>query len=164
VSDVDQVRVQLQEPYAGMLRSIGITDPDPDDELHQDLIDAIRDTWGQPTGRAFVAMRFRTVNHLRKAGQQYGVYRAAYDHLIDDGTVTLMDGPPPMSKTEAALRTRASDRAHELHEQYLVTEKREQYLRKLLDAFDMAMDNYQTDAANARRVDTFHAAGHDGAS
>jgi hypothetical protein len=154
----------LQEPYAGMLRSIGILQPDPEDELHLDLIEAIQDTFNQPIGRMFVAMRFRVVHHLRRAGQEYGVLKAAHQFAMDDGTVQLMDGDPPMRASEAALRTRATEKVRDLHEQYLIAEKREQWLRKLLDAFDMAMDNYQTDAANARRVDGFHAAGHDGAS
>lgn len=152
----------LQEPYAGFLRMIGITEPSAEDQLHLDLIDAVRDTWGQSTGAVLIAMRFRVVQHLRAAGTEYGEKRAGYQRLLDVETIRLMEGTPPVSKTEALLRVRASDEAYQLHLDYLVAEKREQWLRKLLDAFDSAMDLHRTDRADDRQVNRFGAAGHDG--
>lgn len=155
---------QLDPRVAAVLASVGIHQPSKDDPLHVALVNAVWRTLGGSYGAQLIAMRFEVNQMLRDAGADYADARTAFEHFVDRETVRLAMGDEKVSRALAEQVARASDKGLELKLGFLLAEKREQFLRKLLDTFAAASDNHRTDRADQRAADSFHAHGHDGAS
>lgn len=152
-------RPVLDPQIAYVLATVGIHRPDHMDPLHRALADAVARTKSGSYGAQLIAMRFEVAQLLREAGEGYAKAKAKYEHHIASTTVREVAA----NKTSRALAQQmaeASDDGHRLLLELLVAEKREQWLRKLLDTFAAAGDNHRTDRADMRAADQFQAAGH----
>ena len=154
----------LDPRVADVLRSVGIHHPSKDDALHVALVDAVWRTLGGSYGAQLVAMRFEVAQALRQAGEDYAKAKHQTERILARETVRLVAGPEKTSRALAQQMAEAGDEYDGARLNELVQEKREQWLRKLLDTFAAALENHRTDRADARRVDAFHAGGYDGAS
>lgn len=142
-----------------VLASVGIHRPDRTDPLHVALVNAVGRTLGGSYGAQLIAMRFEVAQFLREAGERYATSKAKYEHHIARVTVEEV-AAHKTSRALAQQMAEASDDGHRLLLELLVAEKREQWLRKLLDTFAAAGDNHRTDRADQRAADQFQAHGH----
>lgn len=157
-------RPPLDPRIANVLASVGIHRPDPDDRLHVALVNAVGRTLLGAYGDQLAAMRFEVVAALQAAGEAYATARTDYEAYIDRETVRLVMGADKVARTLAEQMARASDKGYELKLSFLLAEKRDQFLRKLLDAFAAAGENHRTSRADQRAADRMHAQGYTGAS
>lgn len=153
-------RPTLDPRVAGVLATVGIHRPDYHDPLHRALADAVARTLGGSYGAQLVSMRFEVAQFLREAGEQYALARNTCERILARETVRLVGGPDKVSRALAQQMAEASDEFDAARLQELVAEKREQWLRKLLDTFAAAMDNHRTDRADDRAASRFGASGH----
>lgn len=157
-------RPTLDPRVAGVLATVGIHRPDYHDPLHRALADAVARTLGGQYGDQLAAMRFEVVAALQAAGEAYATSRNEYEAYVDRETVRQVMGAEKVARTLAEQIARASDKGYELKLAYLLAEKRDQFLRKLLDAFAAAGENHRTSRADQRAADRMHAQGYTGAS
>ena len=157
-------RPTLDPRVASVLATVGIHRPSYDDPLHRALADAVARTLGGQYGDQLAAMRFEVVAALQTAGEDYATARNEYEAYIDRETVRQVMGSEKVARTLAEQVARASDKGYELKLAYLLAEKRDQFLRKLLDAFAAAGENHRTSRADQRAADRLHAQGYTGAS
>ena len=157
-------RPVLNPQIAYVLGTVGIHRPDPDDVLHRALAEAVGRTLGHQYGDQLAAMRFEVVAALQTAGEAYAKTRTDYEAFVDRETVRLAMGPEKVSRALAEQVARASDKGFELKLAFLLAEKRDQFLRKLLDAFAAAGENHRTSRADQRAADRMHAQGYTGSS
>ncbi|ROS62175.1 hypothetical protein EDF38_1278 [Frigoribacterium sp. PhB160] len=150
----------LDPRVADVLRSVGIHHPSKDDVLHVALVDAVWRTLGSSYGAQLVAMRFEVAQALRLAGEDYARAKHQTERILARETVRLVGGDAKVSRALAQQMAEASDEYDTARLNELVQEKREQWLRKLLDTFAAAMDNHRTDRADDRAASRFGASGH----
>ncbi|QJU54374.1 hypothetical protein SCB71_14610 [Herbiconiux sp. KACC 21604] len=147
----------------GVLRTIGLLNPDLTDPLHAGLVQALHDLGPYATpGKRLTAMRWVFAWELRAAGEQFAKAKTAYEHNVDRRTVQLRGGEEKMSRAEAEQLARAEDEANELHLVYLLAEQRERAMRNFLSTIQSAQDDARTDRADARAASGAHAQGMDG--
>lgn len=150
---------------AWVLSRVGINEPDPSEPLHVRLLDAIRRCGPGATAGAYLsACRFAVVQEHLMAGAVYAEERAAYEKAKGRFVVKAMNEPrveggPRMSMGLAEAMAEGDDDLYGRKLRFLVAEKREQTMRKFLDAIEGALDNHRTDRADARRADTASAQG-----
>ncbi|PZE23886.1 hypothetical protein [Curtobacterium sp. MCBD17_028] len=152
-------RPVLNPRIAAVLETVGIHRPDPTDALHRALAEAVGRTLTGSYGAQLIAMRFEVAQFLREAGEGYATAKAKYEHHVASTTVREV-AANKTSRTLAQQMAEGSDEGHRLLLELLVAEKREQWLRKLLDTFAAAGDNHRTDRADQRAADQFQAHGH----
>jgi hypothetical protein len=150
----------LDPRVSHVLRTVGIHHPSKDDALHVALVDAIWRTLGGSYGAQLVAMRFEVAQALRQAGEDYAKAKHQTERILARETVRLVAGPDKVTRALAQQMAEASDAYDSARLNELVQEKREQWLRKLLDTFAAAMDNHRTDRADDRAASRFGASGH----
>ncbi len=141
------------------LRSIGLHQPDPGEQLHRRLVDALYRTRGASLGNQLVALKFEFNWALNEAGPAYAKAKADYEHFVDAETVRLRatwEGPKALSRLEAEQMARASSQGYQLQLAYLLAEQRERSMRKFLDTLSSALDNHRTDRADQRAADIEH--------
>jgi hypothetical protein len=151
---------ELDPRILSVLKSVGIHRPDRNDPLHVALVNAVGRTLGGSYGAQLVAMRFEVAQMLRDAGEDYATAKNRCERLLARETVRLVGGPDKVSRALAQQMAEAQDEYDAARLQELVAEKREQWLRKLLDTFAAAMDNHRTDRADDRAASRFGASGH----
>jgi hypothetical protein len=147
------------------LRSIIGLEADPADELHQKLAATIKDLGpGATYGQRIVALRFDFVWELREAGKVFATSKADYENAIATKVPEIVERAALEGKKVALglAQAMAERDAYELKLTYLVAEKREQAMRKFLDALDAALENHRTDRADARAGDRAHSQGFGG--
>jgi hypothetical protein len=159
-ADTGEVTEGLDPRVADVLHSVGIHQPSKDDPLHVALVSAIWRTLGGSYGAQLIAMRFEVAQMLRDAGTDFARAKTDYEHFVDKETVRLVSGPEKVTRALAEQMARASDQGYTRQLAALVAEKREQWLRKLLDTFAAAADNHRTDRADERAASSFQAHGH----
>lgn len=147
------------------LRSIGLTDPDPDDALHVRLVNAVlRLGPGAARGVQLSAMRFEFAWALKEAGQEFAEAKANYEHafaraIVRERAEAAANGEKmPVSHAERLAEVEAY--VHKLT--YLLAEQRERAMRKFLDAIEAAVDTWRTLRADERAADRAHAGGYSG--
>ncbi|WP_291053659.1 hypothetical protein [Herbiconiux sp.] len=147
----------------GVLRSIGMLNPDLSDPLHAGLVQALTDAgmYASP-GKRLTAMRWVFAWELRAAGETFAKAKTAYEHHVDRRTVQLRAEGEKVTRAEAEQLARAEDRANELHLVYLLAEQRERAMRNFLSTIQSAQDDARTDRADARAASGAHAHGYDG--
>jgi hypothetical protein len=150
----------LDPRIAHVLRTVGIHHPSREDALHVALVDAVFRTLGKSYGAQLVAMRFEVAQALRQAGEDYAKAKHQTERILARETVRLVAGPDKVTRALAQQMAEASDEYDTARLNELVQEKREQWLRKLLDTFAAAMDNHRTDRADDRAASRFGASGH----
>jgi len=150
----------LDPRIAEVLRTVGIHHPSRDDVLHVALVDAVWRTLGSSYGAQLVAMRFEVAQALRQAGEDYAKAKHQTERILARETVRLVGGADKVPRVLAQQMAEASDEYDAARLNELVQEKREQWLRKLLDTFAAAMDNHRTDRADDRAASRFGASGH----
>jgi hypothetical protein len=150
----------LDPKVAEILRTVGIHHPSKDDALHVALVDAIWRTLGGSYGAQLVAMRFEVAQALRQAGEDYAKAKHQTERILARETVRLVAGPEKVTRALAQQMAEASDEYDAARLAELVQEKREQWLRKLLDTFAAAMDNHRTDRADDRAASRYGASGY----
>lgn len=150
----------LDADIAARLAEIGLHQPDPENPLHRRLVAALTRTRGATWGNQLVALKFEFNWEQLEAGRVFARSKVDYEHFIDKETVRLRATPDERGKVptraEAEQIARASDRAYELQLQFLLAEKREQGMRKMLDTLSSALENHRTDRADQRAADVEH--------
>lgn len=145
---------------------VGLENPDPADPLHVRLVNTVLRTRFMSRGAQITAVRFDFNWSQRAAGARKAASRAAYDDLVDKGTVRLLmtaeaEGKK-LSRAEAEQRVRASDEAFQAKLAWLAAEHEEQSLRKFLDTLDGAIETWRTERADERATDDLIARGQGG--
>lgn len=150
---------------AFVLGRIGIVDPDLGDPFHAGLLAAVRRVGpGQSQGSYLSALRFQIVQEHLLAGRVYAEERAQYEraksrHIVKAMNEPRSEGSPRMSLGLAEHMAETDDGLYERKLRFLVAEKREQTMRKFLDAIEGALDNHRTDRADQRAADRASAQG-----
>ena len=150
---------------AFVLARIGIVDAEPVDPFHARLIDAVmRVGPGGSLGAYLSALRFAIVQEHLEAGARYAEQRALYERAVAQHVVRAMntkreEGMPRMSLGLAEQMAETDDGIYERKLTFLIAEKREQTMRKFLDAIEGALDNHRTDRADQRAADRASAQG-----
>jgi hypothetical protein len=156
----DDVREEggLDPRVSHVLRTVGIHYPSKDDTPHVALV-AIWRALGGPYGAQLVAMRFEVAQALRQAGEDYAKAKHQTERILARETVRLVAGPDKVTRALAQQLAEASDAYHSAPLNELVQEKREQWLRKLLDTFAAAMDNHRANHVDDRAASRLGAPG-----
>lgn len=152
----------LPEWALEVLRSIGLTEPDPDVELHVRLVNAVlRLGAGAAYGRQLTAMRFEFAWALESAGREFAQAKTDYEHKLAVAKAALMlkDG---FSGVKAQAIAEADPGLYELLLTYRLAELRERAMRKFLDAIENAVEVWRTGRADERAADRAHAQGFSG--
>lgn len=149
-----------------VLATLGIVDPDlTPGGLHARLLAAVRRVGpGGSLGSYLSAVRFTIVQEHLGAGEEFARSKALYEKAVARRVVEEMhrerkDGAPRMSVSLATSIAEADDNLFEMKLRYVVAEKREQTMRKWLDAIEGALDNHRTDRADLRAADRAAAQG-----
>lgn len=152
----------LPEWALEVLRSIGLTQPDPADALHVQLVNAVlRLGPGAAYGRQLTAMRFEFAWALSEAGAEFAKAKTDYEHKLAVAKAALMlkDG---FSGVKAQAIAEADPELYELQLRYRLAELRERAMRKFLDAIENAVEVWRTGRADERAADRAHAQGFGG--
>ena len=156
---------QLPEWAQESLRLIGLNAPDPDDALHVSLVNAVlRLGPAAAQGIVLTAMRWE-INWAQKvAGEVFAKAKVDYEHAIAKVTVkTIAEGSAKGERVSVAFAGKLAEvEAYELKLVYLLAEKREQSLRKMLDTIETQVDVWRTGRADERAADRAHAQGYSG--
>ncbi|ERG63504.1 hypothetical protein L332_03415 [Agrococcus pavilionensis RW1] len=146
-----------------MLATIGIVEPDLEGEpLHRELVAAIRRVGpGASQGTYLSAVRFAIVSEHLAAGRAFAEAKARYERSVSRRVVEEMAKPREDGRRMSLgwAERIADEAAYEHKLAYLVAEKREQTLRKWLEAIQGALDNFRTARADERAADAAHAQG-----
>lgn len=148
-----------------MLReTVGLRDPDVDDPLHAQLIDAL--IWvgpGATFGARIVSLRYVFNWELRQAGVEFATAKTEYERKLTREKARWL-AEPKMAIGKAEILAENDDQVFNLKLKYLLAEQRERALRKFLDTMDAALDNHRTDRADQRAVDRATASGYTGSA
>lgn len=156
---------QIDAAVRQTLRDVIGLDPDPADPLHVKLMETVRALGSGATyGQRIVALRFDFAWELREAGKVFAEAKTAYEHqvavkVVEEQARAAKDGRRQSLGLAEAI---AEVAAYEAKLRYLLAEKREQSMRKFLDALDAALENHRTDRADARKVDQATSQGYAG--
>lgn len=148
-----------------VLATLGIVDPDlSPGSLHSRLLAAVRRVGpGASLGSYLSAVRFTIVQEHLSAGRSFAESKALYEKAVARRIVEEMhrerEGGPKMSLGLATAIAEGDDALFEKKLTYVVAEKREQTMRKWLDAIEGALDNHRTDRADLRAADRASAQG-----
>lgn len=147
------------------LRSIGLMNPDPDDELHVELVNAVIDLGpAAAQGNVLTAMRWRINWAQKDAGMVFAKAKVDYEHQIASVTTkAIAEGAAKGERVSVAFAGKLAEvEAYEAKLRYLIAEKREQSLRKMLDTIETQVDVWRTGRADERAADRGHAQGYSG--
>jgi len=147
------------------LRAIGLMSPDPDDELHVALVNTVlRLGAGAAQGVVLTAMRW-DINWAQKdAGVAFAKAKVDYEHLVASvSTRAIAEGSARGERVSVAFAEKLAEvEAYEHKLRYLLAEKREQSLRKMLDTIETQVEVWRTGRADERAADQAHARGFSG--
>lgn len=146
----------LEPDVEAALAEVGIYSPDPTDELHRRLVDALRRTRGLPAGVRFTAMRWVYTWALEHAGDEFAEAKADYESKVARAVIRFRDGGE-RSGEMCTKRAEATDEVREAHLRYRIAEQRERLARKRLDTMADQIKVWQSVNADRRAADEFHA-------
>lgn len=153
---------ELPEWTLAPLREIGLVNPDPDNELHRELVEAVwRLGAGALHGRYITAMRAVFAWQLRDAGEGYAAAKARYEHLFARRKSELMVAEG-FSGVKAEAVAEADDEVYQARLELLVAESKVSSMRKFLDLCESVTDVWRTSRADERAADSAHAQGFSG--
>lgn len=156
---------ELPDWAVQVLQSIGLSHPDPDDRFHVRLVNAVlRLGAGAARGNQLTAMRWEINWEQQEAGTVYAKAKVEYEHLVAKVTTkAIAEGAAKREKVSVAFAEKLAEvEAYELKLRYLLAEKREQSLRKMLDTIETQVDVWRTGRADERAADRAHASGYSG--
>lgn len=140
-----------------ILRRVGVPEPDPENPLHVDLLDAIRRLRNAPEGQLNVALMWCWLAELDRQGRAHAIAKSRYERTLGREIIRLR-AAGEKSATAAASRAEAeSDDVWQAHLDYRLAERLEVVAREALRILSTANDNWRTQQANQRRADSFHA-------
>lgn len=154
----------ISQPIRDVMRQvIGLTDANPDDELHFRLAQAIYEVGQHASyGQQIVAIRWVFNWALRDAGSRFAASRAVYERRLDLRKLELFATNEKLALGKAEVMANADDEVYRLKLEYLLAEQEERAMRKFLDTLAAALDNHRTDRADMRGGDRAAAQGYGG--
>lgn len=142
---------------------VGLEDPQQTDPLHVKLVTRTYQTMAQNEGNQLAALRAVINWAQRDAGRTFATLKADAEHYVDRETTKLRGEAliknEKLSRAEAEQIVRGRDEHYQLQLAYLLAEKEEQALRKLLDTLHSKTETWRTNRADDRRGDAEHARG-----
>jgi hypothetical protein len=146
----------LEPDVVAALAEVGIYSPDPTDELHRRLVDALRRTRGEPDGIRFTAMRWVYSWALEQAGDEFATAKSEYEAKVAKAVIRFRDAGE-RSGEMCTKRAEATDEVQQANLRYRVAEQRERLARKRLDTMADQIKVWQSVNADRRAADQFHA-------
>ena len=147
------------------LRAIGLANPSPDDALHVAMVNAVlRLGAGAALGQQLTAIRWEINWAQQAAGAVFAKAKVNYEHIVASVTTkAIAEGSARGERVSVAFAEKLAEvEAYEAKLEYLLAEKREQSLRKMLDTIETQVDVWRTGRADERAADRAHAQGYTG--
>lgn len=148
--------MSLPDDIREELAAVGIFDPDPGDELHRRLVDALKRTRGHSRGAQLVALQWVFTWDLRRYGREFAEAKTRYEVLVAMHMVTFRDAG---EKSGAMCETRAAalPEVAEANLRYRLAEQLERLARKRLDTISNEIEVWRSENANVRAADAHSA-------
>ena len=156
---------ELPDWALAAVQSIGLTAPDPSDDLHRRLVNAVlRLGAGAPDGVRLTAMRWEMNWAQKEAAEVFAKAKVDYEHTVAKSVVRSQAEASARGERMAVSLSNqiAETEAYEHKLAFLLAEKREQSLRKMLDTIETQVDVWRTGRADERAADRAHASGYSG--
>lgn len=153
---------KLPEWVLSSLSLVGLDDPNPDDALHVDLVNAVLDMGaGVSEGRMLTRLKVVVAQHFRRVSDAEARTRSDYEHAHARAVVRELarqraDGERVANNRAEQVATIETEDQFFRH-RLAVSEK--QALRVLLSAIESQFDAWRTEEATARAADVVHARG-----
>lgn len=148
--------MSLPEDIREELAAVGIFEPDPRDELHVRLVDAIKRTRGHSRGAQLVALQWVFTWDLRRYGREFAEAKTRYEVLHAMREVEFREAG---EKSGAMCSTRADalPDVAEANLRYRLAEQLERLARKRLDTISNDIEVWRSENANVRAADAHSA-------
>ena len=140
-----------------VLRRIGVPDPDPNNPLHRDVLDVVRQFRYAPEGTRNVAMSYAWLAELDRQGRTHAIAKSRYERLLAREIIRLRQTGIEKSGTAAEKRAEDNDEVWQAHLDYRLAERLEWVAKSALRVLEVANDNWRTAQANERAADASHA-------
>lgn len=138
------------------LAEVGIYSPDPSNELHRHLVDAIQRTAGEMEGVRLVAMQWVFGWDMGRQGREFAEAKAAYEVEQAKAVIRFRDGGEK-SGAMCEKRAEADPAVAAANLRFRLAEQLERLARKRLDTISNQIKVWQSRNANEREADRFHA-------
>jgi hypothetical protein len=142
----------LHPAITARLASIGIRTPDPENQLHVNLVAALKGVVDKSVGAQLVAMRFEFAARFQEAGQMAVRKRMTHKRFVAAEAKRLREADPKLSRTAAAAEAAETDHALTLEGDAEGWKAEESAMRQYLQAMETASRNHATDRADERAV------------
>jgi hypothetical protein len=142
----------LHPDVLARLASIGIRAPDPENQLHVNLVAALQGVLGKSVGAQLVALRFEFAARFQEAGQMAVKKRMTHKRYVATEAKRLRDADPKLSRTAASAEAAETDQALTLEGDAEGWKAEESAMRQYLQAMETASRNHSTDRADERAV------------
>lgn len=146
----------LDPDIVAALDEVGIYNPDPKDELHQRLVAALFRTRGMSQGVQLVAMQWVFNWDLGRQGDRFANAKATFEALVAAHEVRFRDAGEKSGEM-CHKRAMALPDVQAAHLEYRLSEQLERLARKRLDTIKNQISVWQSENANQREADKFHA-------
>lgn len=147
---------ELDPDIVAALDEVGIYNPDPADDLHKKLVAALYRTRGMSQGVQLVALQWVFNWDMGRQGSRFAEAKATYEALVAAHEVRFRDGGEK-SGAMCNKRAMALPDVHAAHLEYRLAEQLERLARKRLDTIKNQISVWQSENANQREADKFHA-------
>jgi len=146
----------LAEEFAAELAAVGIYQPDPTNELHRRLVEAIARTRGSSRGNQLVAMQWVFNWDLERQGAEFAEAKTEYEALVAKAVVRFRDAGE-RSGEMCVRRAEAEDDVRAAALRFRLAEQLERLARKRLETVRNQIEVWRSENADRRVADSFHA-------
>lgn len=146
----------LPEEFAAELAAVGIYTPDPSNELHRRLVEAMQRTRGSSRGNQLVAMQWVFNWDLEQQGAEFASSKTEYESLVAKHVVRFRDAGEKSGEM-CVRRAEAEPDVHAAALRYRLAEQLERLARKRLETVRNQIEVWRSENADRRTADSFHA-------
>lgn len=146
---------ELEPDVVADLREIGIDNPNPSDELHVRLVEAMRRTRGASPGNRLVALQWVLNWDLGRQGREFAEAKSDYEFLMARKVIEFRDAGE-RSGAMCEKRAEAVDEVRVAHLRYRMAEQLERLARKRLDTVRNQIEVWRSENATQRVADALH--------
>lgn len=138
------------------LERIGVFSPEPENQLHRRLVDALVRTRGDSRGEQLTALQWVLNWDLQEQGIEFSRAKTDYERIRAKLIVKFRDAGEKSGEM-AGMRADATDEVYLAHLRYRLAEQTERLARKRLDTISNEIDVWRSLNADRRKADAFHA-------
>jgi len=146
----------LPEEFAAELAAVGIYTPDPSNELHRRLVEAMQRTRGSSRGNQLVAMQWVFNWDLERQGAEFAEAKTEYESLVAKLVVRFRDAGEKSGEM-CVRRAEADDEVRAVALRFRLAEQLERLARKRLETVRNQIEVWRTSSADQRAADAYHA-------